>query len=76
MGQIKSPFKSEFNKVSFLCIYGQLLSKGTTESSLMFSLNALKRFFAVEIFLFECLACFKSDGVSMSARNTNSSDTH
>lgn len=74
-GQIKFPFKSEFKKVSFIRIYGQLLGKGTSESSLMFSLNALKRFFAVEIFLFECLACFKSDGISMSAKNTNSSDT-
>lgn len=76
MGQIKCPFKSEFNKVSVICIYGQLLSKGASESSLMFSLNALKRLFAVEIFLSECLACFKSDGISMSAKNTNSSDTH
>lgn len=68
--QIKSPFKSEFKKVCFICIYGQLLSKGTSESSFMFSLNALKRLFAVELFLFECLACFKSDAISMSAKNT------
>lgn len=73
--QIKFPFKFEFNKVRFICIYIQQLNKGSSVEYMIFSLNALKRFFAIEIFLFECLPCFKNDGISVSAKNMYSSDT-
>lgn len=46
--QIKSPFKFEFNKVRLIRIYIQQLNQG----SVIFRLNALKRFFAIAVFYF------------------------